>query len=441
MQLTADTLERVKTGAPLRAAAQIAGSAAQFAPEAPTSLSQCGFDPEVLENLALKLAYAVPRFSTDWAARRLCLPLQLTAEILDKLRDERLVEVLGQAGPFSFQFAVTERGRERAARLLEISGYVGPAPVSLEDYTRELERQFSALPEPDFARIAAALSELVLPQQTVEIAALAMVARRSLFLYGPPGNGKTTIGHLLRDAMVGDLWIPHAIVVDHDVIRLFDATCHEVVEEDPVDAAGMDRRWVRIRPPFIVVGGELTLDALDLVYTPSLGYYQAPLHVKANGGIFLLDDFGCQRATPEQLLNRWIHPLERKVDFLTLRSGQQIKVPFRQMLAVATNLDPQRVMTPAFLRRMGYRLHLEGPSPQEYAQIFTRQAQQAGVQAPPGAIEMLLDRYRTEERPLRACEPRDLIERAQDLCRLRAKPFELSIGVLDVAWRGYFGNR
>ena len=269
-----------------------------------------------------------------------------------------------------------------------------------------------------------------------------MLSRRSLFLYGPPGNGKTTLGHLLHDAVEGDLWIPHCIGVGHSIIRIFDATCHEPVGGE-LPAAGsrlIDQRWVRVRRPFIVVGGELTMDSLDLVYSPNTGFYEAPLHVKANGGTFLLDDFGCQHIAAEQLLNRWIHPLERQVDFLTLKTGQQVAVPFRQLLVVSTNLDPQTVMTPAFLRRIGYRLHLDDPSPVRYAEIFQRVCHQGRTGFPMNLLGGLIARYEAQGRQMRCCEPRDLIERARDICRLRGREPELTDEVLDLAWLGYFGG-
>jgi hypothetical protein len=182
------------------------------------------------------------------------------------------------------------------------------------------------------------------------------------------------------------------------------------------------------------------MGALDLIYSPSHGFYEAPLHFKANGGTFLLDDLGCQRVETTKLLNRWIHPLEKGVDFLTLRTGQQLEVPFRQMLIISTNLDVNRVMTPAFLRRIGYRVNMTGPTSNDYAAIFHRYAQRCKVPAPPGLIENLIRRYELEERTMKGCEPRDLIERSRDICRYREQPFQLTEEILDLAWGGYFGD-
>jgi predicted ATPase with chaperone activity len=337
---------------------------------------------------------------------------------------------------------MTERGGRRAARLMEISGYVGPAPVPLEAYSDSLGWQFEHFPICSPGQVAAALQEMVLPPDVVHVAGLALLSRRSLFLHGPPGNGKTCLGHLLHSACEGELWIPHCLGIDENIIRVFDAQCHEPVAglESDAGSADIDRRWVRIRRPFVVVGGELSLDSLDLTYSQSLGYYEAPLHFKANGGTFLLDDFGCQLADPAKFLNRWIHPLERGVDFLTLQTGQQLRVPFCQMLIVSTNVNPNDIMSPAFLRRLGYRLHLDNPTPQRYAEIFERYAAVYDLAAPRPLVEGVIKRYLAEGRPMRCCEPRDLIERARDISRYSGTSLELTPEILDTAWRGYFGN-
>src|SRR5205807_5935290 len=201
------------------------------------------------------------------------------------------------------------------------------------------------------------------------------------------------------------------------------------------------QRWVRIRRPLIVVGGELTLQFLDLIYSPVLRYYEAPPHLKANGGVFLVDDFGRERVSPDQLLNRFITPMEHQIDYFTLRTGQKIQIPLRHVLIIATNLSPETVTDPAFLRRMGYRVYLGAPSPEQYTKIFQQYAQRCGATVAPEVIEQLLARYRAQNRDLRACEPRDLIERARDICRFHSRNLELTSKVLDLAWTGYFGEQ
>jgi hypothetical protein len=403
-------------------------------------LRETGMDPGVLADLALRAAYTVPQFTTEWTARTLHLPQPLAAELLERLRTDQLLDVLGQAGPFGYRFAISQRGRERAGRLLEISGYVGPAPVSLAAYDALLEWQLARLPEVPPERAAAALDGLVLPEDTRQLAGLAVASGRSLFLFGPPGNGKTTLGHLLHTALRGELWIPHCVGIDSTIIRVFDPLVHQPIDHATPQPWLFDQRWVKIRRPLVTAGGELTLQSFDLTYNPGLRYYEAPLHFKANGGTFLIDDFGRQLVEPHQLLNRWIVPLEHQIDYLTLHTGQKLQVPFRLLLIIATNLDPQGVTDAAFLRRMGYRLNLREPSPERYGQIFARYAGRCGLPVPPGLLDRLLERYRREERDLRCCEPRDLIERVRDICRFRGQPAEINDELLDVAWAGYFGT-
>ena len=411
-----------------------------LAPAAPADLRTTGLDPMIVSDLALKAAYTVPKFTAEWAARRLHLPQALLNEVLEQLRTDHMVEVLGQAGPFGFRYAITNRGRERASRLLEISGYIGPAPVSLETYTAMLEWQLAHAPEVTPKDVADALAELVLRKDDALLAGLAAVSSRSLFVYGPPGNGKTSLGRLLNDALKGDLWIPHCIGIEANVIRVFDPQLHQRVEVKADAPWAIDQRWVRIRRPLIVGGSEMTLGSFDLVYSQSTRYYEAPLHLKANGGTFLIDDYGRQRVNPRELLNRWIIPLEHRIDHLTLQTGQMIQIPFLQMLIIATNLDLERVTDPAFLRRMGYRLYLGEPSPDDYCHIFERYAARHSLPIEPGLLQRLLGRYSAENRQLRCCEPRDLIERARDICRFTDRPLELNDEVMALAWTGYFGN-
>jgi MoxR-like ATPase len=281
---------------------------------------------------------------------------------------------------------------------------------------------------------------MVLSTKATQLAGLAVSSGRSLFVYGPSGNGKSSLGRQIHAALVGDYWIPYCISVRNNVIRLFDEQIHQRVEVAGEASGAIDQRWIRIRRPLVVVGGELTLDFLDLIYSPTLRYYEAPPHLKSNGGVFLVDDFGRERVSAEQLLNRFITPMEHQIDYFTLSTGQKFQVPLRHVLIIATNLDPEKVTDPAFLRRMGYRLYLGPPTPAEYAQIFQDYAQRHGATVAPELMNRLLERYRAEKRDLRACEPRDLIERSRDICRFRGKPLELTAKVLDLAWTGYFGS-
>jgi len=411
-----------------------------LAPEASMNTHDAGLSERALSDLTLKLASTVYDFTTEWAAERLHLPLQFVEEILTQLGREAMLETLGQVTPFSHRYAISGRGVERSRRLMEICGYIGPAPVSLEAYKAMLTWQIARFPVVHPRDAQASLSDLVLEDECKRLSGLALSSGRSLFLHGPAGNGKTSIGRLLHRALEGELWIPYAIEVDGNILRVFDTLCHQVADLPQGGAGNVDRRWVRIRRPLIVAGGELTIDALDLTYSPTLRYYDVPLHMKANGGIFLIDDFGRQRVEPRELLNRWIMPLEYQVDNLSLRTGQQIQVPFLQTVVIATNLDPADVTDSAFLRRIGYRVHVDSPTPERYAEIFESHAARRGLSVPAGLIKRLIARHDTENRELRSCDPHDLIDRVVDLCRFKDQSPELNDETVEVAWTGYFGK-
>ncbi len=411
-----------------------------IAPKPPREIAEAGLGEEILCGLVVRLANAVARFTTSWVTKQLHLSPDLTTAVLEKLAFDGLVEQLWASSEANAHYKITDHGRQHAARVAEICGYVGPAPVRLESYAAMLRWQFNHTPQVQPQHVSAALSGLVLSPKAAQLAGLAVSSGRSLFVYGPPGNGKSSLGRQLHSALPGDYWIPYAISVGETVIRIFDEQAHQRVKLPAEAAAHVDQRWVRIRRPMVVIGGELTLDLLDLIYIPSQRYYEAPPHLKANGGVFLIDDFGRERVSPDQLLNRLITPMEHQVDYFTLRTGQKIQLPLRHVLVIATNLSPDSVTDPAFLRRMGYRVYLGAPTPEQYARIFQQYAQRQGLTVSQELVGQVLERYRVQKRELRACEPRDLIERARDICNFHSRPLELTPEILDLAWTGYFGN-
>jgi hypothetical protein len=291
----------------------------------------------------------------------------------------------------------------------------------LKSYTEMITQQVRNRPPATRQALDQAMSNLILSDYAKEILGLVVGSGRSLFLTGPSGNGKTATARALVEAIPGEIWIPYALEVDGQVVRMFDSHNHVPVPHTNDD---YDRRWVRIRPPLVVAGGELTLQSLDLCYTETQRFYEAPLHVKANGGVLVVDDLGRQRCSATELLNRWIVPLEYRIDYLTLSTGKKIQMPFEQ----------------AFMRRMGYRLHADAPSPETYTEIFLRYARSRGIYADEALVVQLLRKYQTEGRVPKSCDPRDLIDRAIDRCRLLRQPVKLTEQGLDTVWKGYFGQ-
>jgi DNA-binding MarR family transcriptional regulator len=411
-------------------------------PRAPQTVAEAKLEDGTLTDLAVKFAYTTNRFPADWLVERMKISPALATAVIRHLLGEGLVEETMMISQGRAMYRVTDRGRKHAERAMEVNAYLGPAPVSLEAYSAMLRWEFARTPEVKPEHVTSALGGLVLSPTAVEMAGLAVSSGRSLFVYGPSGNGKSSLGRQIHAALRGDFWMPYCVSVRSSVIRLFDEQVHHKVEVGGGGdlSAVIDQRWVRVRRPMVVVGGELTLDYLDLVYSPTLRYYEAPPHLKANGGVFLVDDFGRERVSPHQLLNRFITPMEHQYDYFTLSTGQKIQVPLRQVLIIATNLSLESVTDPAFLRRMGYRLLLEPPTPEQYGRIFHSYAAKHGATVPAGVLDRLLARYAEQGRELRACEPRDLIERSRDICRFRGQPLELTPEVLDLAWVGYFGS-
>jgi predicted ATPase with chaperone activity len=284
-----------------------------------------------------------------------------------------------------------------------------------------------------------AFHDLVLPESLLQTLGCVINSRRSLFLTGLPGTGKTAVAERINNALAGAIWIPYAVEIDGQIIRVFDNHCHEPMpaDETPLD---FDRRWVAIKRPLVVVGGELTLENADLTWSNAAKFYEAPFQMKSNGGTLVIDDFGRQRVAPQDLLNRWIVPLERRVDYLALYTGKKIEVPFEQLVVFSTNLDENDLADQAFLRRMGYRARVEPPTPGAYSDIFRYQASKRGIQVDQSVLDYILKKYQVERRQMKGCEPRDLMDRATDICQFEKHGIQLTPHIVDIAWRNYFGT-
>src|SRR6266498_1241520 len=407
-------------------------------PPNPEELADTGVAPGFLCDLALKHVAMLPEPTTAAVAEGLRLPKTLTEDILQKLYREKLIEVRLQTTVGSTRYAMLDHGWDRLSRLLSVCGYTGAAPVSLNDYAHMMRLQSIPTDPVSIENVRAAFHDLILPDSLLQTLGCVINSRRSLFLTGLPGTGKTAVAERINGALTGAIWIPHAVEIDRQIIRVFDSHCHRLAADD-VTPTDYDRRWAFIERPLVVVGGELTLENADLTWSEAAKFYEAPFQMKSNGGTLVIDDFGRQRVAPQDLLNRWIVPLERRVDYLALHTGKKIEVPFEQLVVFSTNLDENDLADQAFLRRMGYRARVEPPTPGAYSEIFKRQAYTRGIRYQQPVLDHVLNKYRSERRQMKGCEPRDLLDRATDICLFEGQPLELTPQVLDIAWRNYFG--
>jgi hypothetical protein len=408
-------------------------------PPVPEELADTGIAEGFLCDLALKHVAMMPEPTTMAVAERLCLPRTLAEDILQKLYREKLIEVKVQTSVGSTRYAMLDHGWDRVQRLVSVCGYTGPAPVSLPDYAHMMRLQSIPSESATMETARAAFHDLVLPESLLQTLGCVINSRRSLFLTGLPGTGKTAVAERINGALPGAIWIPYAVEIDGQIIRVYDTHCHRMAPEDeiPVDH---DRRWVLIRRPLVIVGGELTLENADLTWSEAAKFYEAPFQMKSNGGTLVIDDFGRQRVSPQDLLNRWIVPLERRIDYLALHTGKKIEVPFEQLVVFSTNLDEKDLTDEAFLRRMGYRARVEPPTAAAFSEIFRRAAYNRGIRCDQQVLDHLITKYRLEQRVMKGCEPRDLLDRATDICLFEGQALELTPKVLDTAWQNYFGT-
>jgi hypothetical protein len=415
----------------------------------PTTIEETGLNMGFLADLSLKMIYFAGEISANDLCTQACLPfLGILDKILDFLKREELVSIAGSKGlgERAFVYTITEKGIKRAREALERSQYIGPCPVTFQKYCELVLLQGLEQCRITPADVERHLAHLVISPEMKDRIGPAVNSGRSFFLYGPPGNGKTTIASAIPRMLGGTIFVPHAVAIGADVIRVFDTLVHErvAVDDDPNRMTNLyhrnhDSRWVKIKRPIVMVGGELTLETLDLIYDPRSKIYEAPFQMKANGGVFLIDDFGRQLMSPDTLLNRWIVPLESQIDFLTLQNGMKLEMPFRLLLILSTNLNPADLIDEAFLRRLRHKLEIGNPTDREYHEIFRRVCQARGIQYDQQLFVYLLrEHYIKTGRVLKSVHPRDLIDQVIDICNYRGVQPHLTKELLDQACGAYF---
>ncbi len=414
-----------------------------FVPPTPTSIKETGLSLSFLTDLALKIMYSEGNISGYELAERMRLPYPgVVDQVLEFLKREKLCAVKGTGGfaEAAYQYAIADKGRIMAREALDRSQYAGPAPVTLEAYTEAIHRQPLGKVVVHQRTMRQALAHMVISEESFAQLGPAVNSSRSIFLFGHPGNGKTAIAESIGQMMLGDvMYIPYAMEVGGHVIRIFDYVNHVLAEDASSTNRAHDPRWTHIQRPVIVTGGELTLETLDLVYDENNKYYEAPFHVKANGGMLLIDDFGRQQARPRDLLNRWIVPLEKRIDYLTLHTGRKIEIPFDVLIVFATNLAPRDLVDEAFLRRIRHKIEVKDPTWDEYREIFRRVCGDKGVPYDgQGLAYLIQEHYLKRNHPRRACHPRDIVDQIRDIARYLNVPPALSKDLIDRACNAYF---
>lgn len=403
----------------------------------PESVAELGVRESILEDIALKILYLSGPFSVLQLADQACVSYEVANSLFNRMRSKLLCEVTGMTSNIPF-IAITSQGRNRALELLSHSHYAGPAPVSLASYVEQVRKQSVNNVEVHPPDVDRAFSHLVLDKKTLSQCGTALNSGAAIFLYGPPGVGKTDIAETLSRVVAEDsVWLPYAIEVDGQIITLYDPAIHERVKSE--ERSDRDLRWVRCQRPKVMVGGELTAEMLDLQFNPITKYYVGPMQMKANNGVLIIDDLGRQRIRPDELLNRWVVPLDRKIEFLTLAGGRKIEIPFEMLVVFASNLDPMEILDPAFLRRIQTKIYVGAVTNEQFSEIFRRVAKSHGLSAEQPLVDELITVIRGGlKQELRGCFPRDLINQVCWSARYEGRQAVLDRAALMLAVESYF---
>ena len=414
---------------------------------APKGWSGTGLDQSLLMDLTGKYLLSRGRTPILEIAEALKLPAVVIDEVLQIMRQDTLIEINRQGiTDAGIECRLTDNGRIRAHEALQRNRYIGPAPIPLDQFASQVHAQAAAQPSVNDVILAQAFHDLVIPKDLADRLGAAINSRRAVLMYGPAGSGKTFLAERLARLLPGTVAIPFAIAVGGEIIQMFDPLVHRPLLAPENSGAQVrtvlprtDRRWITCHRPVVLTGGELTLDMLDLRFDASTGFYQAPPHVKAMGGLFIVDDLGRQLVAPRDLMNRWIVPLERGVDYLTTHSGLKFEIPFELKVVFSTNYPPSKLADDAFLRRFGHKIHIGSISPRDYKRIFEQACLEQGVAFSNSAFEWLLvTKHARERRPLLAAYPKDLVGRICDIASYRRQAAQMTNEMLEQAWQTYF---
>jgi len=415
-----------------------------FIPTEPLGKADLGVSETLVEEIACKFLLAKGEASMRQISEQLGVPFNVIETLVTRLKNDQCLGYIDQAAMNDYVCRLTEKGRALAKDYAGACTYFGTVPVSFDDYVASVTAQTINDQSPSQEDLDRAFSDLLIDPTMMIRLGPAVNSGRGMFLFGYPGNGKTSIAERITEAFGRYVWIPRAITMDRDIVRVFDPMNHDECPpeagDDILTNKRYDRRWVRIRRPTIVVGGELKMEHLELQYNAETGISEAPVQIKSNTGLLLIDDFGRQQMTVDELLNRWIVPLEKRYDFLNTSNGKKVQVPFDQLVVFSTNLEPKDLVDDAFLRRIPYKIEVPNPSIENFVKLFEIMCVKVfKIQYKPELVKYLLEKhYLPNDRPLRNCHPRDLLLQVKNYCRFLKRPFEMSEESLDFACENYF---
>lgn len=439
-ELPRDPTDPGETEVPLRFREGQAG--VRWTPVIPASLAEAGVDEGFMEGLILKYVQLYPGHTGRQIATRLAVHREAIAGLLSTMKLRKLLVHVGSTSTGDFHYDLSEAGQNQAREVARNSSYVGPAPVPLGQYVASVKAQSVAREKPSVQQLRFAFRDLRTSESLLWRLGPAMVSGRGIFLYGAPGNGKTSLAQRMTRAFGSEVYIPHTLMVEGHIISLFDPAVHRAVADAPrttTDGQHVDPRWVRIQRPTVVAGGELTLDSLEIEYTSRTGICEAPLQMKANCGTLVIDDFGRQRVDPVDLLNRWIVPLEHRVDYLRLPDGRKFQVPFDPLLVFSTNLDPASLVDEAFLRRIPYKIEVGDPTADEFRDVWRSEAVRMGFPDGVNGLDTFVRlAYGDLRRPMRFCHARDILTQVRHACEFEGVPLQVTTDRLQRAVSAYF---